>query len=181
MVKRLPRFCYAEVALVNNRNDEERVYLAYSQPDEHSEVELQTVMAVEKVLHKVRAFTCLVIGNRVQADEIVEDALILYLATDPEPNETDGAYPYLIAAVRRLLRTTGARARRGADLDQALAPLLQLPLETREIAALHLGAGFAVQDTARLLGIALEEAVTGLETVRKAIGPEIYDRAASPA
>ncbi len=152
--------------------------LAYSQPADHSEIELQTVMSVEKVLRKVRAFTCLVIGNRVEADEIVEDALILYLATDPEPNETDGAYPYLIAAVRRLLRTTGTRARRGTDLDQALAPLLDLPLETREIAALHLGAGFAIAESASLLGLTADEAVAGLDTVRLAIGPETYDRAA---
>ena len=171
----------AEVPLVNNRNEEEPVTPAYNQPAEHSSPELQTVMGVEKVLKKVRAFTCLVIGNRVEADEIVEDALILYLATDPEPNETDGAYPHLIATVRRLLRTNGARARRGSDLDQALAPLLQLPLETREIAALHLGAGFAVADTARLLEIAPEEALAGLETVRKVIGPETYDKAAPAA
>jgi DNA-directed RNA polymerase specialized sigma24 family protein len=161
-----------------NRDGEERMNLAYSQPADPSDIEIQTVMVVEKVLRKVRAFTCLVIGNRVEADEIVEDALILYLSTDPEPNETEGAYPYLIATVRRLLRTSGARARRGPDLDQALAPLLQLPLETREIAALHLGAGFAVADTARLLEIPPEEALAGLETVRKAIGPETYDKAA---
>ena len=151
---------------------------AYSQPADPSDIEIQTVMAVEKVLRKVRAFTCLVIGNRLEADEIVEDALILYLATDPEPNETDDAYPYLIATVRRLLRTTGARARRGSDLDEALAPLLLLPLETREIAALHLGAGFAVAHTARLLSITFEEAASGLELVRKAVGPETYDKAA---
>lgn len=163
---------------MNNPNEEERVKLAHSQPADHSEIELLTVMAVEKVLRKVRAFTCLVIGNRVEADEIVEDALILYLATDPEPNETDDAYPYLIAAVRRLLRTTGARARRGADLDQALAPLLDLPLETREIAALHLGAGFAIAETASLLGLAADEVVAGLDIVRRAIGPETYDKAA---
>ena len=45
--------------------------LAYSQPADPSDIEIQTVMAVEKVLRKVRAFTCLVIGNRVEADEIV--------------------------------------------------------------------------------------------------------------
>ncbi len=165
---------------MNSPNEEERVKLAYSQPGDHSEIELPTVMAVEKVLRKVRAFTCLVIGNRVEADEIVEDALILYLATDPEPNETDGAYPYLIAAVRRLLRTSGTRARRGTDLDQALAPLLDLPLETREIAALHLGSGFAIAEIANLLGLATEEAVAGLDIVRRAIGPETYDRAVPP-
>lgn len=164
-----------------NPNEEERMNLAYSQPADPSDIDIQTVMAVEKVLRKVRAFACLVTGNRVEADEIVEDALILYLATDPEPNETDGAYPYLIATVRRLLRTNGARARRGSDLDEALAPLLHLPIETREIAALHLGAGFAVADMASLLGIAPEEAVAGLETVRKAIGAETYDKAAPAA
>ncbi len=170
----------AEVPLVNNRNEEERMEPAYNQP-EHSPIGLQTVMGVEKILKKVRAFTCLVIGNRVEADEIVEDALTLYLATDPDPQEAHNSYAYMIAAVRRLLRTTGARARRGSDLDAALAPLLQLPLETREIAALHLGAGLPVAETASLLGITPEEASTGLDAVRKAIGPETYDRAAASA
>ena len=156
--------------------------LAYSRSDDHSATEPGAVVAIEKVLRKVRAFTCLVIGNRVEADEIVEDALILYLSTDPEPEETEAAaYVFLIAAVRRLMRTTGARARRGADLDVGLAPLLQLPLETREIAALHLGSGFPVTETASLLGITLEEAAAGLETVRKSIGTETYDRAAPGA
>lgn len=152
---------------------------AFNTPAENSSVELQNVMGVEKILKKVRAFACLVIGNRIEADEIVEDALILYLSTDPDPREADGSYAYMITAVRRLLRTMGARARRGSDLDAALAPLLQLPLETREIAALHLGAGLAVPDAANLLGITSEEAVIGLEAVRKAIGPETYDRAAA--
>jgi DNA-directed RNA polymerase specialized sigma24 family protein len=172
---------HAEVPLVTNRNEEEHVTPAYNQPAEHSPLELQTVMGVEKVLKKVRAFTCLVIGNRVEADEIVEDALILYLSTDPDPQEADGAYAYLIGAVRRLLRTTGARARRGSDLDEALAPLLQLPLETREIAALHLGAGLPVGETASLLGLTAEVAAAALDVVRKAIGPDTYDKAAASA
>jgi len=171
----------AEVPPVTNGNEEEHVTPAYNQPADHSSPELQTVMGVEKVLKKVRAFTCLVIGNRVEADEIVEDALILYLSTDPDPREADGAYAYLIAAVRRLLRTTGARARRGTDLDAALAPLLQLPLETREIAALHLGAGLPVGDTASLLGLTAEAAAAALDVVRKVIGPDTYDKAAASA
>lgn len=152
--------------------------LAYSQFPDESAIELKTVMAVEKVLRKVRAFTCLVIGNRVEADEIVEDALILYLATDPEQEEADASCTYLITAVRRLLRTSGARARRGTDLEQALAPLLKLPLDIREIAALHLGAGMSVAETAALLGLTPQEATAGLMIVRQAIGAETYDRAA---
>ncbi len=154
---------------------------AYNPSSDPSSLELQTVMGVEKVLKKVRAFTCLVIGNRVEADEIVEDALILYLSTDPDPSEADGAHAYLVSAVRRLLRTTGARSRRGSDLDAALAPLLQLPLETREIAALHLGAGLPGAEVATLLGLTIEEVAAGLDTVRAAIGPETYDRAAPAA
>lgn len=154
---------------------------AFSHFTDDSAIELKTVLAVEKILRKVRAFTCMVIGNRVEADEIVEDALILYLATDPEPEEADQSYAYLITAVRRLVRTSGARARRGPDLDPALLPLLQLPLDTREIAALHLGAQLGVTDTASLLGLSPQEATAGLVIVRRAIGPDVYDRTAPSA
>ncbi len=153
--------------------------LAHRRSAEESATELQTAMAVEKVLRKVRAFTCLVIGNRVEADEIVEDALILYLATDPEPGDAEDCGAYMISAVRRLMRTSGARARRGADLDAALEPLLQLPLETREVAALHLGAGMTIHDAAALLGISAGEAGERLGVVRDAIGPETYARASA--
>lgn len=159
-------------------SEEERANLAFSQLADDSALELQTVMAVEKVLRKVRAFTGLVIGNRVEADEMVEDALILYLATDPEPDDSDLAFAFLIETVRRLLRNSGARARRGMDLDIALAPLLQLPLEIREIAALHLGSGLSMAGTAALLGITAQETADSLIAVRAAIGAETYDRAA---
>jgi len=171
----------AEVPLVTNCKEEDDLTPAYGQPADHSSIELQTVIGIEKILKKVRAFTCLVIGNRVEADEIVEDALILYLSTDPDPQQADGSYAFLIAAVRRLLRTTGARARRGSDLDEALAPLLQLQLETREIAALHLGAGLPVSETASMLGLTAEAAAAALDVVRKAIGPDTYDKAVASA
>jgi hypothetical protein len=151
---------------------------AFSHFTDESAIEIKTVMAVEKVIRKVRAFTSMVVGNRVEADEIVEDALILYLATDPEPEESDKSYAYLITAVRRLMRTYGAQARRGSDLDPALVPLLQLPLDTREIAALHLGAQLSLADTASLLGLTPEEATAGLVAVRQTIGAEAYDRIA---
>ncbi len=154
---------------------------AFSHFTDDSAIELKTVMAVEKVLRKVRAFTWIVIGNRVEADEIVEDALILYLATDPEPDDADQSYAYLITAVRRLLRTSGMPVRRGPDLDPALIPLLELPLDTREIAALHLGAKLSVPDTASLLGLTPGEATAGLVIVRRTIGPEAYDRTAPDA
>ena len=94
---------HAEVRPVTKSNEEEQMEPAYNPSSDPSSLELQTVMGVEKVLKKVRAFTCLVIGNRVEADEIVEDALILYLSTDPDPSEADGAHAYLVSAVRRLL------------------------------------------------------------------------------
>lgn len=152
--------------------------LAFSQSADDSATELRTIMAVEKVLRKVRAFTCLVTGNRAEADEIVEDALILYLSTDPDPDQAETSYRYLIAAVRRLLRTAGSRARRGTDLEPALMPLLSLPIERREVAALHLGAGLGVEDVASLLGIAQGDVLTELAAARAAIGPETFDAAA---
>lgn len=151
--------------------------LAFSQSADDSAIELRTVVAVEKVLRKVRAFTCLVTGNRSEADEIVEDALILYLATDPEPDEADSSYRYLISAVRRLLRTSGSRARRGTDLEPALMPLLDLPLERREIAALHLGAGLGVEDVASLVDLSEGDVLLELSAVRNTIGADTFDEA----
>lgn len=166
---------------VNNQNEDDRLKLAFSQSGDASPLEYMTVVAVEKALRKVRAFTCLVIGNRVEADEIVEDALILYLSTDPDADDAEQACAYMIAAVRRLLRTSGARARRGVDLEQALSPLLDLSLDIREIAALHLGAGFSASETAVLLGLDIAEVAAALDAVRGAIGPETYERAAPAA
>ncbi len=151
--------------------------LAFSQSADDSTIELRTIMAVEKVLRKVRAFTCLVTGNRAEADEIVEDALILYLSTDPDPEAADNAYHYMISAVRRLLRTTGTRARRGTDIEPDLMPLLSLPMERREIAALHLGAGLGVEDVAGLLEMAPGDVLLELAAVRAAIGPDVFDEA----
>lgn len=165
---------------MKKQNEDDRLKLALSQAGDTSPLEYLTVVAVEQALRKVRAFTCLVIGNRVEADEIVEDALILYLSTDPDPENVEEACAYMIGAVRRLLRTTGARARRGADLEQALAPLLDLRLDTREVAALHLGAGLSVADVAQLLGMDISEALSALDLVREAIGDETFERA-SPA
>ena len=143
-------------------------------------LESRSALAVEKMLRKVRAFAYLVVGNRIEADEIVEDALTLYLATDPdpEPEAADEAYAYMVAAIRRLIRTSGARSRRSTDLDAALAPLLQLPLEIREVAALHLGAGLSVRETAGMLGQTMGETSVMLGAVRQAIGAETYDLSA---
>lgn len=166
---------------MNQKKEDDRLNAAFSLSGDASPLEYMNVVAVEKALRQVRAFACLVIGNRVEADEIVEDALILYLSTDPEPEDAAEACAFIVRAVRRLMRTNGARARRGVDLDQALSPLLDLTLETREIAGLHLGAGLPVDTTAALLDLTVPEVEIGLDTVRTAIGPETYDRAVSPA
>ncbi len=152
---------------------------AFNQAGDHAAIEQKTVMAVEKILRKVRAFARLVIGNKAEADEIVEDALILYLSTDPEPDEAERSYAFLIDAVRRLLRTSGTGLRREPDLDDDLKPLLQLPLQTREIAALHLGAGLAVEEVAVLLGIPADTAASELGEARTTIGDDTFTRRAS--
>lgn len=152
--------------------------LASSEPGEPLPLASKTVMIVEKILRKVRAFARLVIGNRADADEVVEDALILYLSTDPDPGQAEESCAFLIQAVRRLMRTSGAPQRRGTDLEAALTPLLAMPIETREIAALHLGAGLTVDDVARLLEITPDETVAGLNMARAAIGPQVFNEAA---
>lgn len=177
MLKVLVTSSRAEVFSVTNPNEEERMRLAFSQSVDDSAIELRTIMAVEKVLRKVRAFTCLVTGNRAEADEIVEDALILYLSTDPDPDEADVSYRYLISAVRRLMRTTGNRARRGTDLEPELMPLLDLPIERREIAALHLGAGLGVDEVSMLLDMPTGDVLLELSEVRRVIGSETFDEA----
>ncbi|MBI1400821.1 hypothetical protein [Hyphomonas sp.] len=149
--------------------------LAPSLHGEPPALEYMTVMTVEKVLRKVRAFARLVIGNRAQGDELVEDALTLYLSTDPDPDQADESYAYLVRAVCRVLRTSGAVPRLPIDLDAEFAPLLGLALDTREIAALHLGAGLGANDIAHLLEITAEETTAGLDAARAALGAVVFD------
>ncbi len=154
--------------------------LALSLHSEPTSLELMSVINVEKALRKVRAFARFVIGNRAEGDELVEDALTLYLSTDPEPDQCDESYAYLVRAVQRVLRTSGAAARRPADLDSMFTPLLKLPLETREIAALHLGAGMPAEEIAHLLGITAAETAAGLGMTRAAMGVEVFDAYVQP-
>lgn len=149
--------------------------LAHSLHGEPPALEYMTVMTVEKVLRKVRAFARLVIGNRAEGDDLVEDALTLYLSTDPEPGQADESYAYLVRAVCRVLRTSGAVPRLPVDLDAKLAPILGLALDIREIAALHLGAGLGAADIAHLLEITAEETAAGLGAARAVLGADVFD------
>lgn len=154
--------------------------LALSVHSELPPLELMSVINVEKALRKVRAFARFVIGNRAEGDELVEDALTLYLSTDPEPDQCAESYTYLVRAVQRVLRTSGAVARRPTDLDSMFTPLLKLPLETREIAALHLGAGMPADEISYLLEITPAETAAGLGMTRAAIGAEVFDAYVQP-
>jgi hypothetical protein len=153
--------------------------LAPSPYGEPPALQCMTVMTVEKVLRKVRAFARLVIGNRAEGDELVEDALTLYLSTDPDPGQADEAYAYLVRAVCRVLRTSGAVPRLPFDLDPEFAPLRGLALDTREIAALYLGAGLGADVIAYLLEITAEETAAGLAAARTALGADVFDKPAT--
>jgi DNA-directed RNA polymerase specialized sigma24 family protein len=163
---------------VTFQSEEEPVKLAFNTPEDDSSIELTTVVAVEGVLRKVRVFARFAVGNRAEADELVEDALVLYLSTDPDPAAANQAFGVLVANVRRMLRRPEARVRRDGDLDPALAPVGALPLDVREIAGLHLGVGLPVADLQRHAELPAAEVLAALIAVREAIGPEAYDRLA---
>ena len=50
-----------------------------------------------------------------------------------------------------------------------------IALDTREIAALHLGAGLGADDIAHLLEITAEETAAGLDAARAALGADVFD------
>lgn len=145
-------------------------------PDEFIDLEydLHRVEASRGVLElaarQLRAFARCLTANRTEADDMVEDTLMLFLAEDRILRESDACLSDLLDVFRRvnsraaLIQTTKATA------DKAYVAYLQFPMPEREVAALVMGGGMSVSQTAVLLRLSPADVETLLDSVRRKLG-----------
>lgn len=145
-------------------------------PDEFVDLEydLNRVEAsrgvLELAVRQVRAFARCVTANKSEADELVEDTLMLFLAEDRVLREPGTCFEQLLEVFRKVhARALSLNASRGAP-DREHAVFLQLPLAEREVAALVMEGGMSLSHAAGLLRLSLHEAQALLEKAQSKIG-----------
>lgn len=147
-------------------------------PDEFIDLEYdrQAVEAdrgvLELAVRHMRAFARYVTGNRGEADALVEDSLLLYLAEDRVLSQAGSCFTDLLGVFRRVRARLPMAYAGSQPPEPDFAALMTLPLEAREAAALVFGAGLPVARAARLLQISGEEAESLIDVVRCRIGAE---------
>lgn len=145
-------------------------------PDEYIDLEydLHRVEAsrgvLELAVRQLRAFARCVTANKSEADELVEDTLMLFLAEDRVLRHCDTCFAQLLEVFRRVYgRTALIQASRGVP-DKEYAGFMQIALPEREVAALVIGGGMTASHTAELLGLSLAEVQLLLESGREKLG-----------
>lgn len=145
-------------------------------PDEYVDLEydLRRVEAsrgvLELAVRQLRAFAKCVTANRTEADELVEDTLMLFLSEDRILNECETCFAELLEVFRRVHARVALIQTSRTSPDKEYAALLQLALPEREVAALVLGAGMSVSQAAGLLGLSPVEIEVLLESVQPKLG-----------
>lgn len=145
-------------------------------PDEYIDLEydLHRVEASRGVLElaarQLRAFARCITANKTEADELVEDTLMLFLAEDRVLRHCDTCFAQLLEVFRRVYgRTALIQASKGIP-DKEYVGFMQIALPEREVVALVIGGGMSASHTAGLLGLSLNEVHTLLETAREKLG-----------
>jgi hypothetical protein len=141
-------------------------------PDEFIDLEydLHRVEAsrgvLELAVRQLRAFALCLTASRTDADEMVEDTLMLFLAEDRILRESDTCFAELLDVFRRVHgRATlfqGARP----QPDRQYASYLQLPMREREVAALVMGGGMSAHQAADLLKMPEADVARLAESIR---------------
>ena len=145
-------------------------------PDEFVDLEYdsQRVEANRGVLElaarQLRAFARCLIGNRADADGLVEDTLMLFLAEDRMHCETDACFAELLEVFRRVNGRLPLSAVSRKAPDEDFADIMKLSLAEREIASLILGARMPVFQAAGILQMTPSEAEALLEKARAGLG-----------
>ncbi|ABI76383.1 hypothetical protein HNE_3144 [Hyphomonas neptunium ATCC 15444] len=146
-------------------------------PDEFVDLEydLHRVEASRGVLEiavrQLRAFARCMTASKSEADELVEDTLMLFLAEDRVLRECDTCFAELLEVFRRVHgRTVLIQASRGAP-DKEYAGFMQIALPEREVAALVIGGGMMPAQAAELLKLSPTQTEALLETARRKLGP----------
>jgi len=145
-------------------------------PDEFVDLEydLRRVEAsrgvLELAVRQLRAFAKCVTANRIEADELVEDALMLFLAEDRILRECDACFAELVEVFRRVHARVALIQVSRTSPDKEYAALIHLSLPEREVAALVMGAGMSLPQAAGLLGLPLIDIEVLLQCARSKLG-----------
>lgn len=146
-------------------------------PDEYVDLEydLHRVEAsrgvLELAVRQLRAFARCVTANKAEADDMVEDTLMLFLAEDRVLRESETCFAELLEVFRRVHgRIALIQSSRGVP-EREYAAFMQLALPERELAALVLSGGMKASHAADLLGLSLAATESLLNTVRQKLGP----------
>ncbi len=145
-------------------------------PDEFIDLEydLHRVEAsrgvLELAVRQLRAFALCLTSSRTEADDMVEDTLMLFLAEDRILRESDACFAELLDVFRRVHgRATLIQGARPQP-ERLYASYLQLPMPEREVAALVMGGGMTPQLAASLLKMPVAEAERLVDSIRRRPG-----------
>lgn len=145
-------------------------------PDEFVDLEydLHRVEAsrgvLELAVRQLRAFARCVTASKSEADELVEDALMLFLAEDRVLRECQACFAQLLNVFRRVQGRGSIFQLSRVTADREYVSFLQLPLPEREVAALVLSGGMTEATAADLLGLTAAQAKTLLQSARRKLG-----------
>ena len=141
-------------------------------PDEFIDLEydLHRVEAsrgvLELAVRQLRAFAVCLTASRTEADDMVEDTLMLFLAEDRILRESDTCFAELLDVFRRVHgRATLVQTPR-LQPERQYASYLQLPMPEREVAALVMGGGMSPHQAADLLKMPEAEVAGLVESTR---------------
>ena len=142
-------------------------------PDEFVDLEydLHRVEAsrgvLELAVRQLRAFALCLTASRTEADDMVEDTLMLFLAEDRILRESDTCFAELLDVFRRVHGRASLIQASRAQPERLFASYLQLPMPEREVAALVIGGGMSPCQAAELLRIPDTEAERLAESARR--------------
>lgn len=145
-------------------------------PDEYIDLEydLHRVEAsrgvLEMAVRQLRAFARCITANKTEADELVEDTLMLFLAEDRILRECNHCFAELLEVFRRVHSRAALIQTSRISPERPYTGYMQLALPERELAALVMGGGISVSTAAGLLGLSLVEAECIHDSVRCKLG-----------
>lgn len=121
---------------------------------------------LELAVRQLRAFARFVAIDQNQADELVEDTLLLFLADDRVLCDADACFAELLSFFRKTHARMPVTETEGLVSGAGYGAMLLLTIPEREIAALCISARMGVGQAAGLLCLCPEEAVRLLESGR---------------
>jgi len=136
--------------------------------DQHQVAATRGVL--ELAARQLRAFARGVTASRMEADQLVEDTLLLYLSEDRDLQDCEACFTDLVDVFRRVCAGRSASPHFGAAPDPGYAGVLLLTMPEREVAVMVIGGNIALKETARMLRLDLAEADRLLKNAREKLG-----------